>query len=167
MPVISNTSPLLNLAIVNQLSIIRKQFKEIIIPNAVLRELRINEDRPGSQQLREAFEASWIRVKQVENETFVQLLRRELDQGEAEAIALAIELKADLVLLDERDGRKIARSLGLNITGVLGIILRGWQQGNLSSVKAILNQLRTLAHFHIAPHLEEQILKETGEFKQP
>jgi predicted nucleic acid-binding protein len=163
MPVISNTSPLLNLAIINQLSLIKEQFREIIIPNAVLKELRINEDIPGSSQLREALEADWIIVKQVENEAFVQLLRRELDQGEAEAIALAIELQADWVLLDERDGRKIARSLGLNITGVLGIILRGWQQGNLSSVREIINQLRTEAHFHIAPNLENQILRETRE----
>ncbi len=66
-------------------------------------------------------------------------------------------------MLDERDGRKIARSLGLNITGVLGIILRGWQQGNVSSVKTIINQLRSDSHFHIASHLEEQILRETGE----
>ncbi len=165
MPVISNTSPLLNLAIINQLSLMRQQFREIIIPDGVFRELKINEDIPGSQQLREAFEAAWITVKQVENETFVQLLRRELDQGEAEAIALAIELKADWLLLDERDGRKIARQLGLNITGVLGIILRGWQQGNVSSVKTIINQLRSDAHFHIAPHLEEQILREIGELK--
>lgn len=165
MPVISNTSPLLNLAIINQLSLMRQQFREIIIPDGVFRELRINEDIPGSSQLREAFEASWITVKQVENETFVQLLRRELAQGEAEAIALAIELKADWLLLDERDGRKIARQLGLNLTGVLGIILRGWRQGHISSVKELINQLRTKAHFHIAPHLEGQILRETGELK--
>ncbi len=165
MPVISNTSPLLNLAIINQLHLVREQFGEIIIPNAVLKELRINENIPGSPQLREAYKASWVKVKPVENEAFVQLLRRELDEGEAEAIALGIELKADWVLLDERDGRKIARSLGLNITGVLGIILRGWQQGNISSVRDILNELRSDAHFHIASHLEEQILRETGEFK--
>ena len=165
MLVISNTSPLLNLAIINKLHLVREQFIEIIIPNAVLNELRINENIPGSSQLKEAFDTSWIKVKAVENEAFVQLLRWELDQGEAEAIALAIELKADWVLLDERDGRKISRSLGLNITGVLGIILRGWQQGNLSSVREIINQLRTEAHFHIAPHLEEQILRETGELK--
>lgn len=163
MLVISNTSPLLNLAIINRLHLIREQFTEITIPSVVLKELRIDENIPGSPQLREGYEADWIKVKAVENQAFVQLLKRELDEGEAEAIALGIELKADLVLLDERDGRKIARSLGLNITGVLGIILRGWQQGNISSVKTIINQLRSDAHFHIASHLEEQILRETGE----
>ncbi len=54
MPVISNTSPLLNLAIINQLHLVREQFRDIIIPNAVLKELRINENIPGSLQLREA-----------------------------------------------------------------------------------------------------------------
>ncbi|MDJ0658033.1 MAG: DUF3368 domain-containing protein [Crocosphaera sp.] len=163
MPVISNTSPLLNLGIINQLHLVREQFREIIIPNAVLRELRINENIPGSLQLREAIDASWIKVKSVENKAFVELLKRELDEGESETIALAIELKADFILLDERDGRKIARSLGLNITGVLGILLRGWEKGNVSSVKTIINQLRSDSHFHIASHLEEQILRETGE----
>ncbi len=95
MLVISNTSPLLNLAIINRLHLIREQFTEITIPSVVLKELRIDENLPGSPQLKEAFDTSWIKVKAVENEAFVQLLRRELDEGEAEAIALAVELKAD------------------------------------------------------------------------
>jgi predicted nucleic acid-binding protein len=147
---------LLNLAIINYLYLLKQQFREIIIPNAVVTELRINENLPGSQQLPEALEAGWITAEQVENEAFVQLLRQDLDRGEAEAIALAIQLKADWVLLDERDGRKVAITLGLNITGILGIILRGWREGELSSVRDIVNQLRTQANFHIALNLEEQ-----------
>lgn len=163
MPVVSNTSPLLNLAIINHLFLIKKQFGKIIIPNGVLTELRINDTLPGSEQLREAIASDWITIYQVENQALIQLLRRELDQGEAEAIALAIQLNADYLLLDERDGRRIARTFELNITGVLGIILKGWREGEVLSVMELIKQLRTQANFHIAPNLEKQILVETGE----
>lgn len=163
MLVISNTSPLLNLAIINHLFLLQDQFREIIIPEQVKKELRVNENLPGSQLLKDALDQRWIKVQSVENEALIQLLERELDQGEAEAIALAIQLKSDWLLLDEKEGRRIARTLGLKITGILGIILRGWHEGKISSVKQIIDQLRTDAHFHIASNLEAQILKETGE----
>lgn len=75
MPVVSNTSPLLNLAIINQLNLIRQQFGQVIIPDAVLTELRINENLPGSQQLQEAIKEGWILINTVENQAFVQLLK--------------------------------------------------------------------------------------------
>jgi predicted nucleic acid-binding protein len=72
-------------------------------------------------------------------------------------------MQADWTLLDELEGRRIARSLGLNITGILGILLRSWRMGELSSVREVMNQLRERAGFHIAPALFMQILTETGE----
>ena len=163
MPVVSNTSPLLNLAIINHLALMKQQFGEIIIPEEVLKELRTDENLPGSQQLREAIAEGWLIVTPVENQALVQLLRRELDRGESEAIALGIQLNADWLLLDEREGRRIARTLGLNLTGIIGIILRAWRQGQVSSVKELINQLRDQANFHIAANLEQQILRETNE----
>lgn len=113
MPVVSNTSPILNLAIINQLILLQQQFGEILIPSAVLDELKISEERPGSQAIREAISAGWIQSREVTNEPLAQLLKQTLDKAESEAIALAIELKADWTLLDEREGRKVAKSLGL------------------------------------------------------
>jgi predicted nucleic acid-binding protein len=161
MQVISNTSPLLNLAIIDHLHLIEQQFGKIIIPQGVLTELRVNENLQGSQELRDAIKKGWIKVREVQNKAFVQLLRRELDLGETEAIALAIEVKADLLLLDEREGRRIARNFNLKITGIIGIILKAWHQKKIVSVKDVINQLRTDAHFHISPKLEQQILQET------
>lgn len=163
MPVVSNTSPLLNLAIINHLALMRQQFGEIIIPEAVLKELRTDENLPGSQKLREAVDEGWLIITPVANQALVELLRRELDRGESEAIALAIQLNADWLLLDERDGRRIARTLGLNLTGIIGIIFRAWREGQVSSIKELINQLKDQANFHIAPNLEEQILRETNE----
>jgi hypothetical protein len=123
MLVVSNTSPILNLAIVDQLELLHQQFGEILIPHAVLDELKVNEERPGSQAIREAISSGWMKTQEVSNEPLAQLLKQTLDQGEAEAIALSIELEADWMLLDEREGRKVAKSLGLKVTGILGILL--------------------------------------------
>ena len=95
MLVVSNTSLILNLAIVNQLILLYHQFGEILIPDAVLDELKVSEERPGSQAIREAISSGWIQSRDVSDEPLTRLLKQTLDCGEAEAIALAIELKAD------------------------------------------------------------------------
>jgi len=118
MPVVSNTSPILNLAIIGQLSLLQDQFGEIWIPPGVLDELRVEEDLPGSRVIREAIRAGWLQTKDVEDQVLVSVLQRELDRGEAEAIALAVRVKADWTLLDERERRRVAKSLGLKVVGV-------------------------------------------------
>jgi uncharacterized protein len=136
----------------------------VIVPSGVLTELKINEDRPGSLAVKAAIAAGWIQVQPlIQSQTVVQLLRQTLDQGESEAIALALEQQADLVLLDERDGRKMAKSLGLNITGVLGILLKAKQSGSLSLLKPALDDLTQIAGFRIAPTLMAQILAMDGQ----
>jgi predicted nucleic acid-binding protein len=139
------------------------KFGTIHIATGVLEELRVGENLPGSEAIREAIASQWLIVAPIENTPFVQLLRQNLDRGFAETIALALVMQADWTLLDELEGRRIARSLGLNITGILGILLRSWRMGELSSVREVMNQLRERAGFHIAPALFMQILTETGE----
>jgi uncharacterized protein len=158
MPVVSNTSPILNLAIVDRLILLYRQFGEVLIPGAVLEELKTGEERPGSQALREAISAGWLQVREVRNDAIAQLLKQTLDRGEAEAIALAMELKADWTLLDEREGRKIAKSLGLKVTGILGILLRAKQAGELEELQPAIGDLINKAGFRIAPDLLTQIL---------
>ena len=160
MPIVSNTSPLLNLAIINHLHLLERQFKEIFIPKAVLSELRINDNVEGSNQLKTAIQKGWLKVKPVKNISLVQLLQRELDQGESEAIALAIEIQADLILLDEKEGRRIARSLDLKITGILGIALKAWRNGDIKSMQEFIGTLRNEAHFYVALDLEQKILQD-------
>ncbi|MFM7448288.1 MAG: hypothetical protein ACKO24_06805 [Leptolyngbyaceae cyanobacterium] len=90
MPVVSNTSPILNLAIVGQLDLLRQQFGQLQIPPGVLDEMKIEEDRPGSQPIQAAISAGWIQVQPVSNQSFVQLLRQTLDDGEAEALQVQV-----------------------------------------------------------------------------
>ena len=159
MLVVSNTSPILNLAIVGQLDLLRQQFGQIQIPPAVLDELKIDEERPGSQSIQVALTAGWIQVQPFSNQSLVQLLRQTLDSGEAEAISLALQLQADWVLLDERDGRKAAKSLGLQITGVLGVLLRAKECGSLASLQPVITELTQKAGFRIAPELLTKVLQ--------
>lgn len=158
MLVVSNTSPILNLAIVNRLEFLRRQFGEILIPNAVLEELKIDEDRPGSQLIRDAITSGWIQVQKVNNEPLVQLLKQTLDRGEAEAITLAIETEADWTILDEREGRKVAKSLGLQVVGILGVLIRAKQIGEIESLQPIIDDLMNKAGFRIAPELLARII---------
>ncbi|MBC8264909.1 MAG: DUF3368 domain-containing protein [Anaerolineales bacterium] len=170
MPVVSDTSPVLNLAIVGHLSLLRQQFGRIWIPPAVIEELRVKdtkghekeEDLPGSRAVREAIGADWLRVEEVEDHTLVKILRRDLDGGEAEAIALALQMKANRVLLDEREGRRVAKSLGLKVTGVLGVLLRAKRLGHLLSLQEAMEQLQEQAGFCIGRELFADVLREGG-----
>lgn len=163
MLVVSNTSPILNLAIIGHLNLIKDQFVQVIVPPGVLAELKINEDRPGSLAMQAAIAEGWIQVQPLtQSQTIVQLLRQTLDHGESEAIALALEKQADWILLDERDGRKMAKSLGLKITGILGILLKAKQSGSVSLLKPALDDLTQIAGFRIAPTLMAQILAMDG-----
>ncbi|MGC9525281.1 MAG: DUF3368 domain-containing protein [Limnospira sp.] len=163
MLVISNTSPLLNLAIIDHLFLLPQQFGNIYIPTAVIKELKIDENRPGSVHLKTAIREGWLISRQVQNTPFIGLLRQKLHEGESEAIALAVELSADKILLDEKEARQAARTLGLSITGILGILLRGWHDGSIPSMKAVTDRLQQEANFRIAPALLARILQESGE----
>jgi len=97
----------------------------------------------------------------------VEVLCRELDRGEAEAIGLALELKSRWLLLDEREARKIGKSLGLRVTGILGILLRAVKDQKLSSIEPVINELVTQCGFRISDNLKAEILTENNKLKTP
>lgn len=160
---VSNTSPIMNLAVVDLLDLLHQQFGEVIVPAGVVDELKLDTGYPGTDKIRNAIEAGWLRQEKLENDQVARALKRELDDGEAEAIALALQLHIEVILMDERDGRSIAKSMGLSPIGVLGVLLRAKQEGGIGSIKEILNRLRNDAGFYIADSLMENILAETGE----
>lgn len=88
---------------------------------------------------------------------------RDLDRGEAETIALALELGADLVLLDERDGRYAAQRFGLRFVGVLGILLEAKSNDLIKEIKPYLDSLRQQAGFYIHETLYNYVLTLAGE----
>jgi predicted nucleic acid-binding protein len=165
MPVVSNTSPLLNLAIIDHLLLLPQQFGQILIPQAVLAELKVDQALLGSSHLQKAIDEGWLVPQAVSNQSLVSLLRRQLHQGESEAIALAMELSAERILLDEKEARQSAKSLGLAITGSLGILLRGLNEGTVDSMQVATERLQREANFWIAPALLNQILQECQELE--
>ena len=161
---VSNTSPILNLAIIEHLNLLPQQFEEVWIPKGVQEELRLDEDLPGSSIIRQALADGWLKVKPIKNAAFVQVLSRELDRGEAEAIVLAIEMGADRILLDEREARRVAKSLQLPVTGVLGILLSACKAEQLSLPMAtVLDMLPEKAGFRLASSLVQTVLQACGE----
>ena len=107
--------------------------------------------------------ADWISVRQVADTDFLCLLKNELDPGESEAIALAKEMKSDLILLDERDARKIARSLSLKVLGTVGLLIQAKRVGKIMSLKEMLDRLRNEAQFRISDSLYNLALRTVGE----
>lgn len=163
MPIVSNTSPLLNLAIVNQLALVREQFEVVFIPPAVLVELRPNSQEPGAAHLQAALADGWLQVIPLTNTGVARALKRELDEGEAEAIALALQLGHNDVLIDEHDGRAVAKSMALRPIGLLGVLLRAKRQGTLATIAPILVALQNEAGFFISKALRAELLHQAGE----
>ena len=107
----------------------------------------------------------WIETRAVANRALVTALQMELDEGEAEAIALAKELAADLLLLDERRGRVVAAHLDLRLIGLLGVRIEAKRKGCLPLVKPVLDDLVAKAGFWVSQQLYARVLLAAGEEK--
>lgn len=127
MSVVSNASPLINLARIGRLELLRELYAEIHIPDAVWQEVVVaGAGLPGAELVANAV---WIKRHGVTNATLVRALRQDLDAGESEAIALALELEAGLLLMDESLGRETARHLGLRFIGIVGMLVEAKHSG--------------------------------------
>jgi predicted nucleic acid-binding protein len=164
MIVVSNTSPLTNLAAVGQFDLLRRLFGQINIPVGVWSELNAYGKRwPGSLEVENAI---WIKQHTVQDQPLITALTRDLDQGEAESIALAIELQADLVLLDEKEARHAAQRLGLIVMGVVGVLLLAHARKDIDQLKPYLDALRQRAGFYLSESLYQTILEQVKEGPQ-
>ncbi len=137
--VIVDSTPIISLALVNQLELLRYLYDEVLIPPAVQVEvLAGGTSGTGIVQLQQA---SWIQMQPLQDPRRADLLS-DLDRGEAEVIALAQEINADLVIIDERLGRRHAKRLGLTLTGTLGVLLKAKERQLVPSIKPLIEQLR-------------------------
>jgi predicted nucleic acid-binding protein len=160
MKIISDASPLINLAWIGKIEILSKLYGEICISEAVWQEVVVQgSGQPGSEEVKAS---QWIKRQEVGNKTLVQSLMLELDAGEAEAIALALETNADLLLMDERLGRETAMFMGLRVVGLVGVLIEAKRKGIITEIKTSLDQLRK-AGFYLHPTLYMRILMDQGE----
>src|SRR4051794_23724706 len=142
MLVISDTTAITNLTAIKHLELLHLLYGEIVIPEAVKREL--TEPGMSNPGAREVWTESWILVRPITNRQMVAEFLTDnsaLDIGEAEAIVLAIELDADLLLIDDRIGRRVAERQGLAITGVLGALLDAKKQAVIPAVRPLIDDL--------------------------
>lgn len=105
----------------------------------------------------------WLQTRAVSDRTLVEALSNELDIGEAEAIALAVEIQADQVLIDERRGRLVANRLNLRYTGILGILVEAKSKGLITEVRPLLDALINEAGFWVAEPLYNSVLRLVNE----
>jgi predicted nucleic acid-binding protein len=157
--VVSNTTPLIALAWLERLDLLPALFGEIRIPNAVHDELHSNPEKIGSVELATV---SWLRATAVESALAVQMLANELDAGESEAIVLAHEMRAGLLLMDERRGRRRAAEGGLAVIGTLGILIEARKRGLIGPLQPLLDHLRGLP-FRMTQALYVDTLRQVGE----
>lgn len=160
MTVVTNAGPLIALARIDQLALLPALYDEVIMPFAVRDEvLGARKRQTGTAALAEA---EWLHAHPVSDPTAVALLRERLDAGESETIVLALQVDADIVLMDEARGRRIAAARGLVLTGTLGMLLLAKEQGIIKRVTPHLDHLAD-EEFYMSGALYEKVLKRAGE----
>lgn len=161
MRVVSNTSPLCNLAIIGKLDFLKERYEVVWIPPTVAQELSALSHNSALASIKAAIADGWLLIESPSatppKPSFL------LDPGETEAIALALTIQADVLLIDEKRGREAARQAGLVVAGVLGELLYARQAGHLSNVRSEIERLRAEAGFFVDAKIEKHILSQVGE----
>lgn len=158
--VVSDTSPLRALSHLGHLDWLELLFGQILVPPAVAHELQFPPMRFLSMDLRQM---PFLMIVTPQDVVRVAELRMSLDLGEAEALALAEEVQAELVLIDESAGRAAVTRAGFRIMGTLGILLRAKSNGWCDALKPQLDRLQKELRFFIAPELRSALLSKAGE----
>lgn len=162
MIVVSDTSPLSSLYLIEQLPLLPAIFGKIIVPEKVWEELLILESDFG-YDLSVLKTATWLQVVAANNVIEVHRLQQFLDAGESQAIVLAKELHADYLLMDEMEGREAAANEGLKTIGVLGVFIQAKSAGLIPLVRPLMEDLKSKARFFIHNKIFDAVLKKAGE----
>lgn len=136
MKTVSNTTPIISLASVGKLDILKELFEEIIIPDAVYNEIKAKKSY-GYKEV----EADFIKVKHIKGKIYRDLLLNQIDLGEAETIILAKEINANVIIIDDNIAYKIAANSGLNVVRTLSILLKAKEKGFIQEIKPLLDEM--------------------------
>jgi len=147
--IISDTSCLIILDKIDELDLLMKVGRKIFVTPIILQEF--------GKSLPE-----WVSILSPENSHYQRILEMDLDEGEASAIALSLEMSNPILMLDDLKGRKVAEKLGLRYSGTFGLILKAKQLGLIHSVKPILEKIKSTI-FRFDNKLFEKVLEQAGE----
>jgi uncharacterized protein len=134
-----------------QLHLLEALFGEVWVPAAVVNEVAMTVSLPSN-----------VQTRPVNNLLAAAVLKTTLGAGESEAITLALQEKARLIILDDRPARRMAESLGLQVIGTLGLLTTAKKRGLISAIKPFIDVLDA-HHFHVAPELIRRVLLDAGE----
>ncbi|MBX3051569.1 MAG: DUF3368 domain-containing protein [Caldilineaceae bacterium] len=150
MIVITDSSPLIFLARIGRLSLLEELYGTVYIPTAVHRETVVQDPlRPGAVEIASA---DWLTVRPVDDRLAARLLQQQIGPGESEAIILALQLKVNLLLIDDAKGRRIAEAYGIPAAGTIGVLIQAKRSGLLPAVKPSLDGLQA-----IGLHMDEKL----------
>jgi uncharacterized protein len=156
--VVSNTTPIISMLKLNRLDILKQLYGQVFIPVAVFNEIEAGKAKGYHKDLSGI---DWIEITEIQDKQAVKYFI-DLDSGEAEAIVLATELNADLILLDEKLGRFHAKHADLKVTGTIGMLIKAKAVGLIDNLKPLLNELIE-KDVWIGERLKKEILKKVGE----
>ena len=161
MIVVSDAGPLIYLGGVGRLALLRDLFGRVVVPQQVWDEVvGAGAERPGSAEAAAA--ASWIDIRTPPPSPLTERLSEVLGTGEAAAIGLCLELRAELLLCDDLGARRLAAAQGIRVVGTLGLLVRGKRAGLLDAVRPILEAMVAIG-LRVSPDLVEEILVLAGE----
>ncbi|MDL2123094.1 MAG: DUF3368 domain-containing protein [Deltaproteobacteria bacterium] len=155
--VISNATPIISLCSVGYEFVLKELFHHILIPKAVDMELR-SLDKPGSR----FSDLKWVEVVSVQNEEVIVFLRKDIDKGEAETIALAKQMNADVVIIDENAGYQIARHFGLPVVRTLSILKVAKDKKIINKIRPIVEQMVQRGRWY-SKNVIDKFLGDVGE----
>lgn len=158
--IISNATPLIAFARIGQLPLMQKVVGQLVIPEAVAEEITTYRGTSAGQI--DLSKETWIGVESLQSEDQMRLLLPTLDRGEAAVIALALEKRARLVLMDELTGRKVAESLQLKVTGSVGLLIQAKQLSEIKAVKPLLEAMHE-AGIYFSRRFIDSVLRHVGE----
>ena len=161
MIVVSDATPIISLAKIDMLDALGRLYNEVLLPQAVYDEVCCNSVFTNEAEMVKS--CTFIKVGMASNIQSVKILRAAgLDLGESEAIVLADSLPDSLLLMDERKGRQIASSMGIRITGTMGVLMQAKNNGLIDSIKPLLDVLINV-NIRISDSLYHAILEQAGE----
>jgi predicted nucleic acid-binding protein len=157
MIVVADTSPLNYLVLIDEVELLPALFGEVLVPTAVFRELQ-HSGTPAKVREWISHPPQWLEIRSVTSSPSSALMR--LDIGEREAIQLALEVDASVVLMDETEGRTVAEGLRLQVRGTLGVLERGAKLGKTDFRQALMKLEQT--KFRISPAVRDAFLRRSS-----
>ncbi len=151
MKIVCNSSVLITLDNAGVLHVLKDLFKEILVPKAVKKEVFGRRKLPG-----------FVKCIEISEPIALKVLESNLEAGESEAICLYEEIDANLLIIDDIEGRRVAERLGINITGTLGVLLLAKREKFIDAIKPFLDEI--ISHgFRVADELYKEILTKADE----